>query len=128
MRQLMEHLHEQLSEYAPVYYEDMIREEDGSIKIDSINIVYDLTSISSSDNSIKGEIPLIIDIWHPRNRIFDVEDLIDLIDNKFTDSVTNFNNGAVLSILKAPVFYLNIKDPDPNIRRKRLNFILHYYK
>lgn len=112
----------------PVYYEDMIRQEDGSIKLESTNIVYNIEgSYDVANMRIRRDIPIIIDIWFLKKDIFSVEDLVDKIDNEFSDEVILID-GNIYKVFRDIVFYSNIPEQDANIGRKRLRYTIRNYR
>ena len=123
----MNFIYDELIEFAPVYYEDMKREKDGSIKLESTNIVYNLEGMYKvSEINVRKDIPLIIDIWHLKEDLFEVEDMIYLIDKKLSDVTVNIDDKA-FKISKDTAFRTNVPDSDLNIRRKRLRYVIKYY-
>lgn len=112
----------------PVYYEDMIRQEDGSIELKSTNIVYNIEGgYNVADIKIRRDIPIIIDIWFLKKDIFSVEDLVDKIDNEFSDEVILID-GNIYKVFRDIVFYSNIPEQDENIGRKRLRYTIRNYR
>lgn len=127
IRDIMNFIYNELTEFAPVYHEDMKREKDGSIELKSTNIVYNLEgTYKVPEISVRKDIPLIIDIWHLKKDLFEIEDMIYLIDKKLS-GVTVTIDDKVFKISKDTAFRINIPDPDLNIRRKRLRYVIKYY-
>jgi hypothetical protein len=127
IRDIMNFIYDELIEFAPVYYEDMKREKDGSIKLESTNIVYNLEGMYKvSEINVRKDIPLIIDIWHLKEDLFEIEDMIYQIDKRLSDVTVNIDDKA-FKISKDTAFLTNVPDPDLNIRRKRLRYVIKYY-
>ena len=111
----------------PVYYEDMIRQEDGSIELKSTNIVYNIEgSYDVANMKIRRDIPIIIDIWFLKKDIFSVEDLITKIDNEFSDEVVLIDE-EIYKVFRDTIFYSNVPEQDKNIGRKRLRYTIRKY-
>jgi len=123
-------IEEKLSEISslPVYYEDIVRQDDGSINLKSTSIVYNIEgSYKVADIKIRRDIPIIIDVWYLKKDIFSVEDLIDKIDNEFSEEVI-FVDGNVYKVFRDTVFYSNVPEQDENIGRKRLRYTIRNYR
>lgn len=111
----------------PVYYEDMIRQNDGSIELKSTNIVYNIEgSYDVANMKIRRDIPIIIDIWFLKKDIFSVEDLITKIDNEFSDEVVIIGE-EIYKVFRDTIFYSNVPEQDKNIGRKRLKYTIRKY-
>lgn len=111
----------------PVYYEDMIRQNDGSIELKSTNIVYNIEgSYDVANMKIRRDIPIIIDIWFLKKDIFSVEDLITKIDNEFSDEVVIIGE-EIYKVFRDTIFYSNVPEQDKNIGRKRLRYTIRKY-
>lgn len=111
----------------PVYYEDMIRQEDGSIELKSTNIVYNIEgSYDVANMKIRRDIPIIVDIWFLKKDIFSVEDLITKIDNEFSDEVVLIDE-EIYKVFRDTIFYSNVPEQDKNIGRKRLRYTIRKY-
>lgn len=112
----------------PICYEDMIRQEDGSIKLESTNIVYNIEgNYNVADINVRRDIPIIIDIWYLKKDIFSVEDLITKIDNEFSDEVILIDE-YVYKVFRDTIFYSNIPEQDENVGRKRLRYTIRNYR
>lgn len=112
----------------PVYYEDMIRQEDGSIELKSTNIVYNIEgSYDVANMKVRRDVPIIIDVWFLKKDIFSVEDLIDEIDNEFSDEVILID-GIIYKVFRDIIFYSNIPEQDEKIGRKRLRYTIRNYR
>lgn len=112
----------------PVYYEDMIRQKDGSIELKSTNIVYNIEgSYDVADINVRRDVPIIIDVWFLKKDIFSVEDLITEIDNEFSDEVILID-GIIYKVFRDTIFYSNIPEQDEKIGRKRLRYTIRNYR
>lgn len=112
----------------PVYYEDMIRQEDGSIELKSTNIVYNIEGgYKVADINVRRDVPIIIDVWFLKKDIFSVEDLITEIDNEFSDEVILID-GIIYKVFRDTIFYSNIPEQDEKIGRKRLRYTIRKYR
>lgn len=121
-------IYEELSKFAPVFYEDMEREKDGSIKIDDTNIVYNLEGMFElTDNKVRKDIPLLVDIWYLKKDIYDVEDMVYEIDKEINEYIFR-SKGLVFRIERSSNYVMNIPDDSENVRRKRINYVVKYYK
>lgn len=112
----------------PVYYEDMVRQKDGSIELKSTNIVYNIEgSYNVADINVRRDVPIIIDVWFLKKDIFSVEDLIDKIDNEFSEEVILID-GIIYKVFRDIIFYSNIPEQDEKIGRKRLRYTIRNYR
>lgn len=130
IKNIMIFIENKLSEISllPVYYEDMIRQEDGSIELKSTNIVYNIEgSYDVANMRIRRDIPIIIDIWFLKKDIFSVEDLINKIDNEFSEEVILID-GIIYKVFRDIIFYSNIPEQDEKIGRKRLRYTIRNYR
>ena len=122
-------IEEKLSEISalPVYYEDIVRQKDGSIKLKSTNVVYNIEGgYKVTDIKVRRDIPIIIDLWYLKKDIFSVEDLITKIDNEFSEEVVNID-GNIYKIFRDTIFYSNIPEQDETVGRKRLRYTIRKY-
>lgn len=130
IKNIMIFIENKLSEITslPVYYEDMIRQKDGSIELKSTNIVYNIEgSYDVADINVRRDVPIIIDVWFLKKDIFSVEDLIDKIDNEFSEEVILID-GIIYKVFRDIIFYSNIPEQDENIGRKRLRYTIRNYR
>lgn len=130
IKNIMIFIEEKLSEISslPVYYEDMVRQEDGSIKLNSTNIVYNIEGgYKVADIRVRRDIPIIIDVWYLKKDIFSVEDLITKIDNEFSDEIISID-GNIYKVFRDTIFYSNMPEQDESIGRKRLRYTIRNYR
>lgn len=124
----MEFIYSKLSLHGNIYYEDLERDEEGRAIIDNIKIVYNLPNILQSlNNKIRKDIPLTIDIWGRKDQVLEIENLVEQIDKTINDEVYR-SNTLFFIVQKQNNWSLNINDEDKNIRRKRLNYNIRFYK
>lgn len=124
----MDFVYEKLSEFAPVFYEEINREEDGSVNLEKTNIVYNLEGMYElTDNKVRKDIPLSIDIWYLKGDIYDVEDMIYNIDKKLNEVIYRTND-MIFRIERDSNFVVNIPNDSKHIKRKMMNYVVKYYK
>lgn len=138
MRNLREYIYDTLIKFAPTYYGDIVRDNDGSIRIDTINIVYNLEGVLRvNNNEVRNNIPVSIDLWYPSKDMFLVEEVIRDIDNIINGKIIKISENQTIKINKSVNYLLNIgsgdygsqKDyADYNIGRKRLNYEVILYE
>lgn len=127
IKDIMNYIYENLSQFAPVYYEDMERQEDGSIELKSTNIVYNLEGMyKTTDDRVRKDIPLIIDVWYLKKDLYDIEDMVHEID-KGLSNVSVMVNDKAFKVSRETNYYMNIPDDSLNIRRKRLKYLIKYF-
>lgn len=123
----MNYIYTELSNFATVHYEDMERENDGSINIDDVNIVYNIDGqFKFTENEVRSDIPLIIDIWYPVGGIYEVEDMIYQIDKLFNRRVVRVN-GKIFKVNRSENFVMNVPENEEELGRKRVNYSITYY-
>lgn len=128
MQELMEWIYDKLSTLGDTCFEDLERNEDGKAVINDIKIVYNLTNILQlTDNKVRKDIPLQIDIWSRKEQTLEIENLIEQMDNLLENEVYR-SDTLFFIVQKQNSWSLNIKDEDKNIRRKQLNYIIRFYK
>ncbi|MBU5485963.1 hypothetical protein KQI86_16705 [Clostridium sp. MSJ-11] len=128
MEELMSWIYLKLSSLGDTFFEDLERDEEGKTVIDNIKIVYNLYNILQlTDNKVRKDIPLSIDIWGIKDQVLEIEDLAEEIDKAISDEVYR-NNTLFFIVQKANLWTLSLKDEDKNIRRKQLNYIIRFYK
>ena len=135
IKNVMSYVYDELTKLAPTYFEDMDRKEDGSIDVNETSIVYNIDGMFQfTDNKARSEVPLTLDIWYLKKDTFEVEDLVFTIDKLFVDSIQRID-GSIFKFSKPEDFVINISDDGTgdkrtgsNIRRKRVNLLINYYK
>lgn len=128
MQELMEWIYSKLSIHGNVYFEDLERDEQGKATIDGIKIVYNLPNVLQSlENKVRKDIPLIIDVWGLKEQTLEIENLVEQIDNGINEEVYR-SNTLFFIVQKQNNWIQNIEDKDKNIRRKRLNYTIRFYK
>lgn len=124
----MHYVYETLSELGETFFEDLERDEKGHAKIDGIKIVYSMDGVFQlTDNQAKKDIPLVIDIWSRQDEVYEVEDLVSIIDGELDNYVYRTDTLRFM-LKKANNWTMNLRDEDKNIRRKRMNYVVNYYK
>lgn len=128
MKELMKYIHNKLSVCGEVFFEDIERDSEGYAKIDDIKIVYDLDGVYQlTDNKVKKDIPLTIDIWSRKDQIYDVEDLVEQLDEELEGRVYR-SDTLIFTFKRNSIWSLNLRDEDKNVRRKQLKYVIKYYK
>ena len=128
MKELMNIIYSEVSKVLPIFYEELPREQDGSVKIENPISVYNIEGVYfNTDNEARREIPLTIDIWFRTEDLFKVEDIVEEIDKKITNSIFKAEE-KIMKVRRDSVFCMNIDDSEMNLRRKRLSFLVDYYK
>lgn len=128
IRNLMDYIYKELSKFAPVYFEDMVREQDGSINVYGTNIVYGFDGMFQlTDNKVRRDIPLSINIWYLAEEVYEVEDMIYLVDKALSDAIVR-EGDVTFKLEKDSNFLTNIPDDDIRLRRKRLRYNVRYYR
>lgn len=129
MKELMKYIHSVLSEYdTDARYQDLDRKEDGSIDLGDTAIVYNIEGTMYTGNEARRDIPLSIDIWYRKNKIYEVEDILKNIEEDFVGKVTKVDTGSIFLFDRASSFITNILDPNEDILRKRINFNIRHYE
>lgn len=128
MQELMQWLYTKLSIYEDVYFEDIARNEQGEAIINGIKIVYNIPNILQSlNNKVRKDVPLIIDIWGLKEQTLEIETLVEELDKTINEEVYK-GDTLFFVIRKQNNWVVNIPDEDKNIRRKRLNYTIKFYK
>lgn len=128
MQELMEWIYSKLSIHGDIYFEDLERDEEGKAVIDDIKIVYNMPNILQSlNNKVRKDIPLVIDIWGRNEQVLEIENIVEQINNEINEEVYR-SNTLFFIVQKQNNWALNIDDEDKNIRRKRLNYSIRFYK
>jgi archaellum component FlaC len=128
MQELMEWIYSKLSIHSKVYFEDLERNEEGEAVIDDIKIVYNIPNILQSlSNKIRKDIPFYIDIWGRKDQVLDIENLVEQLDKSINEEVYR-SDTLFFIVQKQNNWVVNITDEDKNIRRKRLNYTIRFYK
>ena len=124
----MNFIYENLSKHAPTFYEDMVRKSDGSIDIRGTNIVYNVEGmLQLTDNKVRKDIPITIDIWHLSKDLHEIYELMYAID-KDIDGYIFRSDDIVFRIVRDNNYILNVPDDSEEIRRKRMSYIIKYYR
>lgn len=128
MQELMEWIYSKLSVIGNVCFEDLERDEQGKVIIDNIKIVYNIPNVLQSlTNKNRKDIPLTIDIWGLKEQTLEIENLVEQIDNSINEEVYR-SDTLFFNVQKQNIWAVNISDEDKNIRRKRLNYTIRFYK
>lgn len=128
MEELMKWIYSKLSIYGDVFFEDLERDKHGEAVIDSLKIVYSMPNImQSSINKTREDIPLIIDILGKNEQVLEIENIIEQINSGINEEVYR-SNTLFFIVQKQNNWILKIDDEDKNIRRKRLNYNIRFYK
>lgn len=128
MKKLMESIYGVLSQYGNTTYGSIERNEDGYVDFSGIKITYSFGTRTTSENEVRQDIPLVVDIWYKAPDTFTVEDVVKNIAGDFKYLLWESVDGVVVHFSKANAFSQDIQDPDENIRRKQLNFMIRYYE
>jgi aspartyl aminopeptidase len=124
----MEWIYSKLSIHGQVYFEDLERNEEGKAIIDDIKIVYNIPNIIQSlSNKVRKDIPFYIDIWGRSDQVLEIENITEQLDNEIDEEVYR-SNTLFFIVKKQSNWIQNIGDEDKNVRRKRLNYNIRFYK
>lgn len=120
MIDLLTYLYTQISSILPnTFYEKVPQEKSFPY------VVYTLPGISEEE--VREDYTLEIDIWSNSNDIMELETIVTDIDCNLNREL-ELNDGFMCKIYRNTPYRLNIPDPDENLNRRKLRYLIKLYR